>query len=900
MGAAEAWVKRVDSESEGGAMSSKKYVYLFAAGKAEGQGAWRNLLGGKGAGLAEMTNLGIPVPPGFTLTTEACVEYFHQGGRFPEGLWEQVLEALVEVEKVMEATFGDPQSPLLVSVRSGARVSMPGMMDTVLNIGLNDETVQGLIRKTNNPRFAYDSYRRFVAMFSNVVLGVPHEEFEGILAKTKAELGVALDTELGTEDLKALVGAFKELVRQASVVPFPEDPMDQLRMGIDAVFRSWNVARAITYRRLHNIPETWGTAANVQAMVFGNMGGNSGTGVAFTRDPSTGERRFFGEFLINAQGEDVVAGIRTPEPIEQLSQEMPEVYQQLVEIYQRLERHYKDMLDLEFTVQEGKLFMLQTRVGKRTAVAALRIAVEMVEEGLIDEKTAVLRVEPEQLEQLLHPMVDPSGAVRVIAKGLPASPGAAVGAVVFTADEAIARGQLGEKLILVRPETSPDDVGGMHAAQGILTARGGMTSHAAVVARGMGKCCVVGCKEILVDEARGEFRVGPLRVKHGDIITLNGNTGEVILGEAKLVTPELSGNFATFMKRVDQHRRLGVRANADTPLDARVARTFGAEGIGLCRTEHMFFADERLPFMQEMIVAQDRDARVHALDKLFPFQKDDFVAIFREMEGYAVTIRTLDPPLHEFLPKTQEEAEELSQKIGVPAERIWDKVQELHETNPMLGHRGCRLGITYPEITEMQARAIIAAACEIAKEGRKVVPEIMIPLIGDIRELEHQRKIVDGAAQEVMAQYGVKVEYQVGTMIELPRAALLADEIARQAEFFSFGTNDLTQTVLGLSRDDAGKFLPFYIEQGIMQYDPFVVLDQPGVGQLVELGVKKGRAARPSLKVGICGEHGGEPQSVGFFHRAGLDYVSCSPYRVPIARLAAAHVALGKSLSDTV
>jgi pyruvate,orthophosphate dikinase len=683
-------------------------------------------------------------------------------------------------------------------------------------------------------------------------------------------------------------------------VPFPEHPMDQLRMGIDAVFRSWNVARAATYRKLHNIPETWGTAANVQAMVFGNMGGNSGTGVAFTRHPSTGERRFFGEFLINAQGEDVVAGIRTPEPIDQLSQEMPEVYTQLVDIYQRLERHYKDMLDLEFTVQDGKLFMLQTRVGKRTAVAALRIAVEMVGEGLIDEKTAVLRVEPEQLEQLLHPMVDPSSRVKVIAKGLPASPGAAVGTVVFTAEEAVARGQKGEKVILVRPETSPDDVGGMYAAQGILTARGGMTSHAAVVARGMGKCCVVGCKEVLVDEAHGEFRVGTLRVKHGERITLNGNTGEVILGEAKLVTPELSGNFATFIQWVDQHRRLGVRANADTPTDARVARSFGAEGIGLCRTEHMFFAEERLPFMQEMILAEDRAARVRALDKLFPFQKSDFYGIFKEMEGYAVTIRTLDPPLHEFLPKTQEEAEDLSKKIGVSANRIWDKVQELHETNPMLGHRGCRLGISYPEITEMQARAIMAAACEIAKEGGKAVPEIMIPLIADIRELEHQRKIVDRVAQEVMTQYGVKVEYQVGTMIELPRAVLLADEIARQAEFFSFGTNDLTQTVLGLSRDDAGKFLPSYIEQGILKADPFVVLDQPGVGQLVEIGVKKGRAARPSLKIGICGEHGGEPQSVGFFHRAGLDYVSCSPYRVPIARLAAAHVALGQSLSDTV
>jgi pyruvate,orthophosphate dikinase len=881
-------------------MSGKKYVYLFAAGKAEGQGAWRNLLGGKGAGLAEMTNLGIPVPPGFTITTEACVEYFAKGGRFPEGLWDEVLDALAKVEAAMGAKFGDPQNPLLVSVRSGARVSMPGMMDTVLNIGLNDETVQGLIRKTNNPRFAYDSYRRFVAMFSNVVLGVPGKEFEGILAQKKAEVGAQVDTELRTEDLQALVQLFKDFVRRTSSVPFPEQPLEQLRMGIEAVFSSWNVARAVEYRRLYNIPETWGTAANVQAMVFGNMGSRSGTGVAFTRDPSTGERRFFGEFLINAQGEDVVAGIRTPEPIEQLAQEMPEVYRQLVDIYQRLERHYKDMLDLEFTVQEGKLFMLQTRVGKRTAAAALRIAVEMVEEGLIDEKTAVLRVEPEQLEQLLHPMVDPTSRVQVIARGLPASPGAAVGAVVFTAEEAVELGRRGEKVILVRPETSPDDVGGMHAAQGILTARGGMTSHAAVVARGMGKCCVVGCKDILVNEEQGEFRVGALHVKRGDVITLNGNTGEVILGAAKLITPELSGTFATFMKWVDQHRRLGVRANADTPVDANVARAFGAEGIGLCRTEHMFFAEERLPFMQEMIVAEDREARVRALDKLFPFQKSDFYGIFKEMEGYAVTIRTLDPPLHEFLPKTREEAEELAQKIGVPAERIWEKVQELHEINPMLGHRGCRLGITYPEITEMQARAIMAAACEHAKEGRKVVPEIMIPLVGDLRELEHQRQIVDRVAQEVMAQYGVTVEYQVGTMIELPRAALLADEIARQAEFFSFGTNDLTQTVLGLSRDDAGKFLPFYIQQGIFKYDPFIVLDQPGVGQLVEIGVKKGRSARPSLKIGICGEHGGEPQSVGFFHRVGLDYVSCSPYRVPIARLAAAHVALGKSLSDTV
>jgi pyruvate, orthophosphate dikinase len=881
-------------------MSTKKYVYLFAAGKAEGQGAWRNLLGGKGAGLAEMTNLGIPVPPGFTISTEACVEYFNNGGHFPEGMWDQVLESLARVEEAMGAKFGDASNPLLVSVRSGARVSMPGMMDTVLNIGLNDDTVQGLIRKTNNPRFAYDAYRRFVAMFSNVVLGVPSKEFEGLLAQKKSEVGALVDTDLSAEDLRALVGTFKDFVRKASSTPFPEQPMEQLRMGIEAVFSSWNVERAVKYRQLYNIPETWGTAANVQSMVFGNMGSNSGTGVAFTRNPSTGERRFFGEFLINAQGEDVVAGIRTPEPIDQLEHEMPEVYRQLVDIYQRLERHYKDMLDLEFTVQDGKLFMLQTRVGKRTAMAALRIAVEMVQEGLIDEKTAVLRVDPEQLEQLLHPMVDPDSRVQAIAKGLPASPGAAVGAVVFTAEEAISRGQQGEKVILVRPETSPDDVGGMFAAQGILTARGGMTSHAAVVARGMGKCCVVGCKEILVDEEHGEFRVGTVHVKHGDVITLNGNTGEVILGAAKLVVPELSGNFAKFMQWVDQHRRLGVRANADTPIDAQVARSFGAEGIGLCRTEHMFFAEERLPFMQEMILAEDRGARVRALDKLFPFQKSDFYGIFKEMEGYAVTIRTLDPPLHEFLPKTREEADELSHKIGVPADRIWEKAQELHETNPMLGHRGCRLGITYPEITEMQARAIIAAACEIAKEGRRVVPEIMIPLITDIRELEHQRKIVDRAAQEMMAQYGVKVEYQVGTMIELPRAALLADEIARQAEFFSFGTNDLTQTVLGLSRDDAGKFLPYYIEQGIMKYDPFVVMDQQGVGALVETGVKKGRATRPSLKIGICGEHGGEPQSVGFFHRAGLDYVSCSPYRVPIARLAAAHVALGRSLSETV
>ena len=643
-------------------MSGKKYIYLFAAGKAEGQSAWRNLLGGKGAGLAEMTNLGIPVPPGFTITTEACVEYFHNGGHFPEGMWDQAVEALATVESAMGMKFGDPRNPLLVSVRSGARVSMPGMMDTVLNVGLNDETVQGLIRKTNNPRFAYDSYRRFVAMFGNVVLGVPKEEFEGLLSKRKAELGVQLDTDLGADDLKNLVAVFKDLVRHASAVTFPEDPLEQLRMAVDAVFQSWNKPSATEYRRLYNIPETWGTAANVQSMVFGNMGSNSGTGVAFTRNPSTGERVFFGEFLINAQGEDVVAGIRTPEHIDQLAREMPEVYGQLVDIYQRLEHHYKDMLDLEFTVQDGKLFMLQTRIGKRTAVAALRIAVEMVAEGLIDQKTAVLRVEPEQLEQLLHPMVDPNRKVQALAKGLPASPGAAVGTVVFTAEEAIARGQQGEKVILVRPETSPDDVGGMYAAQGVLTARGGMTSHAAVVARGMGKCCVVGCKEIVVDEEHGEFRVGTVHVKHGEIITLNGNTGEVILGEAKLVTPELSGNFATFIQWVDQHRRLGVRANADTPHDARVARSFGAEGIGLCRTEHMFFAEERLPFMQEMILAEDREARVRALDKLFPFQKSDFYGIFKEMEGYAVTIRTLDPPLHEFLPKTEEEAEELSRQ----------------------------------------------------------------------------------------------------------------------------------------------------------------------------------------------------------------------------------------------
>ncbi|RMF88602.1 MAG: pyruvate, phosphate dikinase [Nitrospinota bacterium] len=881
-------------------MTGKKYVYLFVDGKAEGEGSWKELLGGKGAGLAEMTNLGIPVPPGFTISTEACVEFFRQGEQFPPGLWEQVLEALHRVEQAMGSRFGDADNPLLFSVRSGARVSMPGMMNTVLNIGLNDQTVEGLSRKSQNPRFAYDSYRRFIDMFGDVVLEVPHQKFEELLEKAKQRKGVTQDTELDAEDLQALVREYKALVERETGKSFPDDPFQQLRMSIEAVFRSWNVPRAVTYRRIHHLPDDWGTAANVQSMVYGNMGNNSATGVAFTRNPATGEKHLYGEYLLNAQGEDVVAGIRTPEPLDKLKEVMPRVYEELVEYANRLEQHYRDMLDLEFTIQEGKLYMLQTRVGKRTAVAALRMAVEMVEEGLIDEKTAVSRVEPEQIDQLLHPMVDPAGKYTVLAKGLPASPGAAVGKVVFSAEKAVELGGKGEKVILVRPETSPDDVGGMHAAQGVLTARGGMTSHAAVVARGMGKCCIVGCKELYVDEAAGEFRVGTTRVKEGDLITLNGNTGEVILGEARLITAELSGNFGKLMEWADRYRTLGVRANADTPEDAMMARRFGAEGIGLCRTEHMFFGEKRIDAVREMILASSKEEREKALAKLLPMQRADFVEIFRIMDGLPVTIRLLDPPLHEFLPRLDSEIEELAQTMGISKEQVRAKTESLREFNPMLGHRGCRLGITFPEIYNMQVRAIFEAACQVTKEGKRVIPEVMIPLVGTLEELQITKRNAQEVARQVMDEQGVQVEYLLGTMIELPRACLVAGQIAQEAEFFSFGTNDLTQTIFGLSRDDAGSFLPFYIEQGILRYDPFIVLDQEGVGEMVKIGVQRGRATRPDLKVGICGEHGGEPNSVAFCHHVGLDYVSCSPYRVPVARLAATQAALGKGRDATI
>ncbi len=887
-----------------------KYVYFFGRGKAEGNAKMRDLLGGKGAGLAEMTNIGIPVPPGFTITTEVCKLYYENNKRYPDGLKEQVEENLRKVEQIMGAKFGDPENPLLVSVRSGAPISMPGMMDTILNLGLNDETVQGLIKKSNNPRFAYDAYRRFVQMFGNVVLGIPHSKFEELMDQKKEEKGVRFDTDLDAEDWKDLVGKFKKLIKDETGRDFPEDPQEQLWMAINAVFESWNNERAIIYRKIHNIPDDLGTAVNVQTMVFGNMGDDSGTGVAFTRDPATGEKKVMGEFLLNAQGEDVVAGIRTPRPVEELKEVMPEVHEQLMQVCETLERHYKDMQDIEFTIQNGKLFLLQTRTGKRTGAAAIKIAVDMVREGLIDKETALLRVDPMSLDQVLHPMIDPNAEVEVIAKGLPASPGAAVGRVVFDAKVAEEWASNGEEVLLVRPETSPEDIGGMHAAQGILTSRGGMTSHAAVVARGMGKPCVAGAGEVLVDESARTFRVGDIVVKEGDYITINGTTGEVILGKAPLVEPRISGDFETLMKWADEFRRLGVRTNADTPKDAKVAREFGAEGIGLCRTEHMFFEGDRIIAMREMIMAKDVEGRREALAKLLPYQREDFIGIFEVMDGLPVIIRTLDPPLHEFLPRREELLQQIAElkfelansstlsdmdeKLAKlrELEEVLETVEKLHEFNPMLGFRGCRLGVSYPEVTEMQARAIFEAAAEVAKRGIKVIPEVMIPLVGNVKELQMQKEIVDRVAEEVMRESGVKFDYMVGTMIEVPRAALTADEIAEVADFFSFGTNDLTQMGLGMSRDDAGKFLGFYVESGIYEKDPFQSLDQVGVGQLVEIGVKKGRSTKPDLEIGICGEHGGDPDSIEFCHKVGMDYVSCSPYRVPIARLAAAQAAI--------
>ena len=872
---------------------SVKYVYFFGQGRAEGSGSMKDLLGGKGAGLAEMTNLGVTVPSGFTITTEACNEYFRNKMKYPEGLWDQILVNMKRIEKAMGMKFGDPDNPLLVSVRSGAKFSMPGMMDTVLNLGINPATLGGIIARTNNERFAYDAYRRFITMFGTIVMNIDRQKFERVLDEFKSEKGVRQDTDLDASDLKRVVEEFKRIYKEETASNFPVDPYHQLKLAINAVFGSWFGERAKKYRKLQGISDDLGTACNVQSMVFGNIGESSGTGVGFTRDPSTGEKKFFAECLINAQGEDVVAGIRTPMHIEELKKKMPGAYNELMRIYKKLEKHYSDMLDIEFTVQEGKLYMLQVRVGKRTAAAALKIAVDLVKEKIIDKKTALLRIDPSQIDQLLHPMIDPKATARVMCKGLPASPGAAVGKVVFTAEDAEKAAANGEKVILVRTETSPEDIGGMAAAQGILTARGGMTSHAAVVGRGMGKCCVVGCGVIDINERDKYFTINEETiVKEGDFITLNGTTGEVMLGRVPLVTPMLKGDFKTIMKWADETRRLRVRANADTPKDARVAIEFGAEGIGLCRTEHMFFDAERIMAVREMILSDNRNDREKALAKILPMQKNDFIGIFTEMKGHPVTIRLLDPPLHEFLPHTEQEFQALASAMGVSVEKLMAKNKFLHEFNPMLGHRGCRLGVTFPEIYEMQVRAIMEAACELASKKVKVMPEIMIPLVGHVNELKAMRELTISIAEDVKSRLKSKVDYTVGTMIELPRACVTSDEIAAFADFYSFGTNDLTQTTYGLSRDDAGKFLPFYIDAKILTDDPFVSLDRVGVGSLMKIAAAKGRAVKKGLKLGICGEHGGDPASVEFCHEIGLNYVSCSPYRLPVARLAAAQAML--------
>lgn len=884
-----------------------KYCYFFGNGKAEGKGSDKNLLGGKGANLHEMVNLGLPVPAGFTISTEVCTHYYAHNRSYPNELKAQVEESLAKLENAMGLKFGNPERPLLVSVRSGARASMPGMMDTILNLGINDRVVEGIVsREKKAERFAYDSYRRFITMYSDVVLNINSSLFDDALERKKELKGIHKDTDLTAEDLKALVKEYKGIVLEESGSKFPEEPYEQLWGAIGAVFSSWMNPRAITYRKLNEIPESWGTAVNIQSMVFGNMGDDCATGVAFTRDPSTGERKFFGEFLVNAQGEDVVAGIRTPQPINNeskndanetlptLEQVMPKAFADLVEVYKKLEFHFKDMQDIEFTIQNNKLYMLQCRNGKRTAAAAVRIAVEMVNEGLIDKKEAVKRVKPEQLDQLLHPMLDPNAKKDLIGKGLPASPGAATGQIVF--DPSVAEKWVREqskKVILVRIETSPEDIHGMNVAEGILTARGGMTSHAAVVARGMGKCCVAGYSALKIDYNKKEMTVGNRTLKEGDFITLDGSTGEVIAGKVETIPPALNKNFEVLMSWVDEFRKLRVRTNADTPHDAKVARSFGAEGIGLCRTEHMFFDSDRIDAVREMILADTKDGREKALAKILPMQKSDFLGIFREMKGLPVTIRLLDPPLHEFLPHTDKEINALSAKINVPADKLRRKVDSLHEFNPMLGHRGCRLGISYPEIYIVQVRAIMEAACELVKnENQQITPEIMIPLVGDWKELKFVRDYTEKECKAVIARYGVQLKYLIGTMIELPRAALTADEIAEYAEFFSFGTNDLTQTTYGLSRDDSGMFLRDYIDAKIYEKDPFVSLDQVGVGKLIKMSLELGRSKRTGIKVGICGEHGGDPSSIEFCHKAGLDYVSCSPYRVPIARLAAAHAAL--------
>jgi pyruvate, orthophosphate dikinase len=914
---------------------SNKYVFLFANGEADGNGEMKDLLGGKGAGLAEMTNAGLPVPPGFTITTEACNAYYTAREQFPEGMWNQVLSGLRKVEAAAGKEFGSSTNPLLVSVRSGAKFSMPGMMDTVLNLGLNEETLQALAQLTSNQRFAFDAYRRFIQMFGKIVLGVDGELFEQALSKVKRAARAKLDTDLKTEHLAQVCADFQKIIKSETGAEFPTDPYQQLEEAIKAVFRSWNGDRAIAYRRREKIPDDLGTAVNVVTMVFGNMGEDSGTGVAFTRNPATGEKKLFGDYLANAQGEDVVAGIRTPKHIDELKEDMPQIYKQFVEVADRLERHYRDLQDLEFTVERGKLWMLQTRNGKRTGPAGVRVAVEMVKEGLIEKSTAIMRVPAADLDQLLHKMVDLKAKLKVLTKGINASPGAASGKVVFTPKEAEEWKEKGEKVILVRRETSPEDVRGMDAAQAILTSTGGPTSHAAVVARGWGKPCIVGAGDIAIDYAKNEFSVNGVQIRRGDWITVDGTSGQVIVGQAPLIDPELGEDFHQLMEWADEVRRLKVRTNADTPGDAKVARNFGAEGIGLCRTEHMFFAGDRIDHVRQMILGSldykrlERDLRAveaelsrgvspkkrkelqeirkklkkdieepkrlykGGLNELLRLQRKDFEGIFRAMDGLPVTIRTLDPPLHEFLPHTEEETRKLARKIKVNAKYLWDRVQSLHEANPMLGHRGCRLGVVFPEITEMQARAIFEAVVNMQKKGVKVIPEVMIPLIADINELKLQAEVVRRVAAEVCQKYKLKLDYLIGTMIELPRAALTAGRIAEVAEFFSFGTNDLTQTTFGISRDDSGKFLPFYIENRIFKDDPFQILDQEGVGQLVQLATESGRKTRPDLKVGICGEHGGEPSSVSFCHRVGLNYVSCSPYRVPIARLAAAQAALG-------
>ncbi len=900
-----------------------KRVYLFGGGKSEGKADMKNLLGGKGANLAEMSNLGIPVPAGFTITTEVCNEFYKNNRQYPAGLKEEVNVAMKKVEQIMGARFGDPANPLLVSVRSGARASMPGMMDTVLNLGLNDKTIVGIIKKSGNERFGWDSYRRFIAMYGDVVMGLKpaskdeHDPFEEVMDNLKKKRKVKMDLDLTVDDLKELVAQYKALIKKKLKKDFPSDPYQQLWGAIGAVFGSWMNDRAILYRKMNGIEDSWGTAVNIQAMVFGNMGEDCATGVAFTRDPSTGDNRFYGEYLINAQGEDVVAGIRTPQQVTvvgsqkwakenniketdrkgkylSLEEYMPKAYKQLYDVYNKLENHYRDMQDIEFTIQNQKLWMLQTRNGKRTAAAAVKIAVDMVKQGLITKDEALMRIDPVSLDQLLHPTLDPKAKRNVITKGLPASPGAGVGRVVFNADDAESWSAKGEKVVLVRVETSPEDLKGMTVSQGILTARGGMTSHAAVVARGMGKCCVSGCSELEVDYKKRIFKIRNITIKQGDFISLDGSTGEVMLGKVPTVDPQLSGNFGTIMKWADEARKLGVRTNADTPHDAEVARGFGAEGIGLCRTEHMFFEGDRIKAMREMILADDLAGRKKALAKLLTMQRKDFYGILKAMKGFGVTIRLLDPPLHEFVPHEEKNQKEMARQLKVSPAVIKAKVEALHEFNPMLGHRGCRLGITYPEITEMQARAIFEAACQLKKEGVNVKPEVMVPLVGHVKELIMQKSIIVETAEKVMKEKKVKVDYMVGTMIEVPRAAVTADEIAAEAQFFSFGTNDLTQMTFGYSRDDSGKFLPEYVDKKILPHDPFRVLDRDGVGKLIRMAVEKGRGVRKDLKVGICGEHGGEPSSVEFCHLVGLNYVSCSPYRVPIARLAAAQAAIKK------